>query len=111
MKWELPKYFDVLAATPESLWSELEGAEAYDAKLQKKAKDNPGKFGGKTWKDDGVEKARRVWEWWQSKASKFNYFFTTARLVALMSISSTTSVERVFSHVKYIMETVGMHAM
>ena len=24
---------------------------------------------------------------------------------------SSTSVERVFSHVKYIMETVGMHAM
>ena len=102
---ELPKYRAVVEATTECYWSEMEGAAAYDAKLRKQAEKNPEKYGMKTWKDDRVEKARRVWEWWRSKASKFNFFFTAARLIALVPVSST-SVERVFSQVKFIIETV-----
>ena len=44
------------------------------------------------------------------KAVKFNYFFTAARLVALVPISSA-SVERVFSQVKFIIETTGVSAL
>ena len=44
------------------------------------------------------------------KAVKFNYFFTAARLVALVPISSA-SVERVFSQVKFIIETTGVRAL
>ena len=107
---ELAKYRAVVEATPECYWSELEGAEAYDAKLLKQAEKNPEKYGMKTWQDDRVEKARRVWEWWRSKASKFHYFFTVARLVALVPVYST-SVKCVFSQVKFIVETVGELAL
>ena len=41
---------------------------------------------------------------------QFNYFFTVARLVALVPISSV-AVERVFSQVKFITETTGMSAL
>ena len=44
------------------------------------------------------------------KAFKFNYFFTTARLVARVPISSA-AVERVCSQVKFIIETTGMSAL
>ena len=40
----------------------------------------------------------------------FNFFFTAARLVALVPISSAM-VERVFSQVKYIVETIGENAL
>ena len=36
---------------------------------------------------------------------RVNFFFTAARLIALVPVSST-SVERVFSQVKFIIETV-----
>ena len=63
MEKELSKYRAVVAATPGSLWwSELEGAAAHDAKLQKQAEKNSEKYGSKIWKDDCVEKARIVWE-------------------------------------------------
>ena len=50
--------------------------------------------------------SRRVWEWWRSKHTKLTYFFTAARLVALVPVSSAF-VERVFSQVKFIIESVG----
>jgi len=37
-------------------------------------------------------------------------FFTAARLVALVPISNAL-VERVFSQVKHIMETIGVHVL
>ena len=63
-----------------------------------------------TWEDDRIEKAHRVWEWWRVKVFKFNYFFTAARIVALVPISSA-AVERVFSQVKFIIETTGVGAI
>ena len=40
----------------------------------------------------------------------FNFFFTAARLVALVPISSAM-IERIFSQVKYIVETVGENVL
>ena len=60
---------------------------------------------GQTWRDDHIEKARRVWERWRAKAPKFSYLFNATHHVALVPISST-SVERAFSQVKFIVATV-----
>ena len=103
---EVPIYLAIIESTSTSFWSEVDGAEEYDAALKKKNDHNPEENMGRTWQDDRIEKARRVWEWWRTKAKKFVYFFTAARLVALVPVSST-SVERAFSQVKFIIETVG----
>ena len=44
------------------------------------------------------------------KAPSFNYFFTAARLVALVPISSA-AVERVFNQVKLIIDTIGQSCL
>ena len=103
---EMPTYLAAIQSTSDTFWDEVEGAPEYDAALETKIKSTPEHNAGRTWKDDRIEKARRVWEWWRAKAKKFNYFFTAARLVALVPVSST-SVEQAFSQVKYIIETVG----
>ena len=46
----------------------------------------------------------------EAKHSKLTYFSIAARLVALVPISSA-SVERVFSQVKYIVETCGENGL
>ena len=48
----------------------------------------------------------RAWEWWRCCRKNFTYLSLAARLVVLISIIST-SVERVFSQVKFIIETIG----
>ena len=62
-----------------------------------------------TWKDDSIEKARRVREWWKANhsAPSIHYFAIAARLVALVQASSA-SVERVFSQVKLICDAAGV---
>ena len=62
---------------------------------------DPEKYGGVMWKDDPIEKSRRVWEWWKANhsAPSIHYFAITARLVALVQ-SSSASVERVLEFVK-----------
>ena len=85
--------------------SNIEGTEKYDKDLAKEATKDPDKYSGKTWKDDCIENARCVWERWRIKAPKFNYFFTAARHVALVPISSSY-IERAFSQVKFIIDTV-----
>ena len=62
----------VVDATPASFWSAAEGAAKYDADLAKKRWMDPEKHAGRTWRDDRIEKARRVWEWWKAKAPKLN---------------------------------------
>ena len=93
---ELHKYQAMVASTTESFWSKVEGAAKYDAKLAKQAEAKPEKYAGKMLRDDRIEKARRVWEWWRAKAPVFNFFFTAAHLVALVPISSAM-IERIFS--------------
>ena len=75
-----------------------------------KAANNPTKYSNKTWEDDPIEVARRRWEWWRAKQGAFVYFSTAARLIVLVQVSSA-AVERVFSQVKYILETIGDSAL
>jgi hypothetical protein len=47
-----------------------------------------------------------VWEWWRTYFKKLTYFSLAARLVVLAPITSA-AVERVFSQVKFIIQTTG----
>lgn len=75
---ELPAYLVVVNATPDDFWGEVDGAAKYDEKLtEKQESDDPeiaAKFAGKTWNDDRIEKARRIWEWWKTYHYKLTYF-------------------------------------
>lgn len=90
---------------PYDFWSSVPGAKEYDESLAAKNSKSPA-LPDKTWLDDPIEKARRLWEWWRANHNKFTYFSKAARLVVLVQTSSC-AVERVFSQVKYILETVG----
>ena len=104
---ELPTYCGAINSTPSDFWSQVDGAQKYDLDLKRKIENDPDKYDANfTWKDDRIEQPRRVWEWWRVMGKKFRYFFTAARLVAIVPLSSA-SVERVFSQVKYIIETTG----
>lgn len=104
---ELPTYRGAIASTHSSFWSEIDGAKKFDLDLKKKIKENPDEYdANRTWQNDRIEQSRRVWEWWRVMAPKLPRFFTAARLVALVPLSSA-SVERVFSQVKMIVDQVG----
>ena len=95
----------------QSFWSEIEGAKEYDANLAKKREEDPDKYDDDySWEDDRIEQARRVWEFWRANAEKLPHLFDVARLIAIVPISSA-GVERVFSQVKFILETVGDSAL
>ena len=51
-----------------------------------------------------------MWEWWKTYNHKLNFFSTAACLVVLVKTSSA-SVERVFSQVKFIVESIGVNAL
>lgn len=104
---EIPTYHGIIASTSKSFWSEVDGAEQYD---RKKQEDDPEQYANHTWYDDRIKQSRRVWEWWRIKGIKSHYFFSAARLVAIVPLSSA-SVERVFSQVKFIIETVGINVL
>ena len=62
---------------------------------------------------DPMETARRIWEWWRArlwKVNVFKYWSKAARLVALVQTSSAR-IERVFSQLKLILETIGFSAL
>lgn len=111
MKKEIAAYKAELNATAlrngtdNDFWSSVPGAKEYDESLAAKNSKSPA-LPDKTWLDDPIEKARRLWEWWRANHNKFTYFSKAARLVVLVQTSSC-AVERVFSQVKYILETVG----
>ena len=106
---ELSAYIAMVNATTNSFWNNVEGAKDYDENLAKKSTDDPARYGDKTWKDDPIESARRIWEWWRAKKDdvRIRHLVVAARLVALVQVSSA-SVERVFSQVKLICETCGV---
>lgn len=106
---EIPRYLALVQATGEPFWNQVEGASKYDTNLAKKAAKDPTAYSGKTWKDDPIEKARRIWEWWRAHCADpgIANFVTAARLVALVQLSSA-SVERTFSQVKLICESAGV---
>ena len=104
MTKEIPTYKAAILSTPESFWSKVEGARRYDDNVATKKGENY------SWRDDRIEQSRRVWEWWRMKSDKLFFFFTAARLVAIVPLSSA-SVERVFSQVKLIVETCGQNLL
>jgi hypothetical protein len=62
-----------------------------------------------TCEDGPMETARRTWEWWRVrvwKVSVFKYWPLALRLVALVQTPSAR-IERVFSQLKLILETIG----
>jgi hypothetical protein len=61
-----------------------------------------------TWKDDPIESARHVWEFWRVHRKNMNIFHIAkaARLIALVQISSA-SVEKIFSQMKLIRDSCG----
>lgn len=107
---EIPKYRAAIDSTSQKFWSEVEGAVHYDNNLDKKKEAEPEKYGAHTWQGDRIEQARRVWEWWRAKAPKLHYFFTAARLVAIVPVSSA-AVERAFSQVKFIVDAIGENVL
>ncbi len=111
---EIPAYFALVNATPEECFERVDGAEEYDKNRREKQEsedpDIAAEYAGLTWRDDRIEKARRVWEWWKTYHHKLTYFSTAVRLVVLVQTSSA-SVERVFSQVKFIVEAIGECAL
>ncbi len=79
-------------------WSAVDGAGKYDDAKNSHDGDKA------SWKSDGAEVARRVWEWWKAKDGRFTYFKDAVRLVVLVQVSSA-SIERVFSQLKKILES------
>jgi hypothetical protein len=100
---ELELYTQVLNLLFE--WDEVDGAESYNKKQQKQ---NDGS--DSSWREDSMEVARRVWEWWRYKKDDFLYITEAVRLVALVQTSSA-SVERVFSQLGLILDVVGTQAL
>ena len=62
------------------------------------------------WKEDEAEVARRVWEWWKVHAKELPNLAICVRLVVLVQVSSA-SVERVFSQLKYIVDTCQQNTL
>ena len=110
LKNEIGTYRALLEATTDSFWDRVDGAAEYDRKLAKLAAKNPAEYQGSTWRDDRIEATRRAWLWWCVHFKKLNYFSQVARLVALVPITSV-AVERIFSQVKFILETTGEHGL
>ena len=49
IKTEIPRYIAQLHSTPNSFWSNVEGAADYDKKLERKARANPQEYSGRSW--------------------------------------------------------------
>jgi hypothetical protein len=62
------------------------------------------------WKDDPIEKARRMWEWWRERVSMFKSWPLALRLVALVQPSSAV-MERAFSQLKLTLEIIGYSSL
>jgi len=62
------------------------------------------------WKQDPVERARRLWEWWMPRVGEFRFWTKALRLVALVQPSSA-EVERLFSQLKLIVEQIGVRGL
>lgn len=63
----------------------------------------------KDWKDDKIETARRIWEWWRLRVrgvTVFKFWPLALRLVVLVQPSSA-KMERIFSQLKITLEAVG----
>jgi hypothetical protein len=95
----------------EKVAASVDGGEAPpdDDELDSDSDDTPRVIRVKDWKEDAIEKARRIWEWWRDRVDFFKFWPTAARLVALVQPSSAV-MERVFSQLKLTLETIGYSA-
>ena len=62
------------------------------------------------WKQDPVERARRLWEWWVPRVDELRFWAKALRLVALVQPSSA-QVERLFSQLKLIVGQIGVSGL
>jgi len=63
----------------------------------------------KDWKDDKIETARRIWEWWRVRVhgvDLIKFWPLALRLVALVQPPSAR-MERMFSQLKITLDAVG----
>ncbi len=94
-------------------WSAVDGALEYDLELVRKGKldadmdcKSARELVIEKWRDDPLEKARRIFEWWRARYDRMPTWVHAVRLVALVQTSSAF-VERVFSRMKLIIQTIG----
>jgi hypothetical protein len=104
---EIDSYKAIATYANDEFWNNLDGSSKYDEKLATRIRN--GTIGDDvTWKDDPIESARRVWEFWRvhRKNVKIFHIAKAARLIALVQVSSA-SVERIFSQMKLIRDSCG----
>jgi hypothetical protein len=70
----------------------MKRAQEYDAKLERQTKQDPEKYGGRTWKDGRIESTHRTWELWRINNNKSTFFSLAARLVALAGSSAKSNL-------------------
>jgi hypothetical protein len=119
LKLTLPQV--IASSKKEFDWSAVDGAKKYDLelirkeKVENKAREQPLPTPTRDsvkdkWRGDHIEKARRLWEWWRPRVAHFPTWAIALRLVGLVQASSAF-VERVFSQMKLIIETIGVSAL
>lgn len=111
-------------------WASVRGAAEYDkalaAKLKRAAEASSSSSPAtlltreavvaaavKDWKDDKIETARRIWEWWRVRVhgvNLFKFWPLALRLVALVQPSSAR-MERIFSQLKLTLDALGFSAL
>lgn len=57
---EIPAYVAAANMTTNNFWNNVEREREYTENLVKQSKEDPEKYGGKTWSDDPTEIARRI---------------------------------------------------
>jgi hypothetical protein len=84
--------------------SEIEEGNGESEDEEEFAEENPTDTEG-SWKEDIGEMARHIWEWWTIclNAKQFVYFGFALQHVGITKVSSIF-IERVFSHMKTIVE-------
>ena len=127
MRKELP---EVIRQAKEPFdWASVRGAADYDKALAAKqaraaaaapssAAAGMGRAGlvaatVKDWKNDKIETARRIWEWWRVRVRGvylLKYWPVALRLVALVQPSSA-KMERIFSQLKLTLDSLGVSCL
>jgi hypothetical protein len=104
---EINAYKAIAMFANDEFWNNSDGSSEYDEKLATRI--GNGTIGDDvTWKDDPIESARHVWEFWRVHRKNVKIFHNAqaARLIALVQISSAR-VEKIFSQMKLIRDSCG----
>jgi hypothetical protein len=62
------------------------------------------------WKEDKLEVACWIWEWWRIHCEKLHHMKEVVRLVVIVQVSSA-AVERVFSRLRLMLDTTQEGAL